>query len=283
MDNRAVSDEMALFFFIKLSLKQVPFHPAVIFYYLCSIMALEDIIYGLRPVTEALLSGRGIDKILIQKGLKSEGFRELMDALRQSSVPHQFVPPEKLNKVIRGNHQGVIAFLKLIDYPELHQVIPGIFENGRDPFVLVLDHITDVRNFGALARTAECAGADVIVIPESGAARINAVAMKASAGALSKIPVCRVKRLREAVTYLKECGISIISVSEKASTPYYRADFCKPAALVMGSEEDGISRDILGLCDEHLCIPMAGTIGSLNVSVAAGILMFEVLRQREEK
>jgi len=243
-------------------------------------MDKPKMIYGLRPVYEALTAGKEIEKVFIQKGLRGNIYADVWQLIRAYHIPFQFVPAEKLTSLVRGNHQGIVAYTAAIEYTELTTLVPFLFEQGELPFLLVLDRITDVRNFGAIARTASCAGVHGLVIPVRGSAMIHADAIKTSAGALQLIPVCRVGSLSSAVSFLKESGLQIAAISEKAEQAYDRADFRGPLALIMGSEEDGISADLLRLSDEQLAIPMQGEIASLNVSVAAGILMFEVARQR---
>jgi len=239
-----------------------------------------DIIYGFNPVLEAIQSGKEIEKLLIQKGIHPGKEKELKKAALQLEVPFQFVPKEKLNKFTRQNHQGVIAIVSPISYASIETLLPGIFESGRTPFLLILDKITDVRNLGSIARSAECAGVDAIILPARGSAMINADAVKTSAGALNKIPVCRQSNLKETIRFLKDSGIGIFGATEKAESPYYQHDFTIPLALLMGSEEKGIAEEYLKLCDDIVNIPMPGEIASLNVSVAAGIFMFEVVKQR---
>jgi len=245
-------------------------------------MPKEPFIYGIRPVIEALKSGKEIDKILIQKGLRGEGFHQLFGYIRELEIPSQFVPAEKLNHLTHQNHQGVIAYISDISYQKLEYLIPFAYEQGRMPFFLLLDRITDVRNLGAVARTAECAGIDGLILPLKGSAQINAHTVKTSAGAIYKLPVCRSASLKEAIVFMKNSGLKIYAATEKAVTNYTSADFTQPLALVMGSEEDGISEEILKIADELIRIPLQGEIGSLNVSVASGILLYEVLRQRNE-
>lgn len=240
----------------------------------------EEIIYGVRPVVEAMKSGKEIDRIFLKKGIRNTVTAEVITLAKSLEIPFQFVPIEKLDRLTKGNHQGVIALTSQIPYQRLEEIVQGAFERGETPLILVLDGITDVRNFGAIARTAECAGAQAIVIPAHGSAQVNEEAVRTSAGALTTIPVCRVERLKDAVTYLKESGIALAAATEKASKAYDKADFNRPVAIIMGSEERGISQEIMRICDDQVCIPMKGTIASLNVSVAAGILLFEAIRQR---
>jgi 23S rRNA (guanosine2251-2'-O)-methyltransferase len=245
-------------------------------------MTKENYIYGIRPVIEALKAGKEIDRILIQAGLKGEGFRQLQLLIKELEIAFQFVPIDKLNRLSRQNHQGVVAFISEISYQKIESIVPFIYEQGRIPLLLVLDRITDVRNFGAIARTAECAGTDGILIPVKGSAMINSDAIKTSAGALYKLPVCRCPDMKEAMFFLKNSGLRIIAATEKADTAYTSADFSLPMALILGSEENGISEEYLKMADDRIKIPLQGEIASLNVSVASGILLFEILRQRNK-
>jgi 23S rRNA (guanosine2251-2'-O)-methyltransferase len=190
------------------------------------------------------------------------------------------VPLEKINRLTRKNHQGVFAFISPIDFHNIEDIIPALFEEGKNPLILVLDRITDVRNFGAIARTAECAGVDTILIPEQNAAAINADAIKTSAGALHKVTVCRTWNLKLALQYLKDSGIQLIGCTEKTQDNMYKPDYTPPTAIIMGSEEDGVSPEFLKMCDARAKIPMSGKIASLNVSVATGVILYEAIRQR---
>jgi len=240
----------------------------------------ESIIYGIRPVMEAIDNGKTIDKILLQKGLSSALFKELFFVIRQNKIPFQYVPSEKLNRYTRGNHQGVVAMMSSIEYGDIYSIIPTLFEAGKVPFLLMLDKVTDVRNVGAIARSAECAGVDAIILPLKGGAQLNEDAVKSSAGALHKIPVCRHSNLVEIITFLQESGIEVVAVTEKAENTYFEKDLKKPLCLLMGNEYEGIAWDYLRKCDASVRIPMVGTIRSLNVSVATGIVLFEAERQR---
>jgi len=200
--------------------------------------------------------------------------------LKLYKVPYQLVPVERIDRVTRKNHQGVVAYISPITYQQLDYVLPAIYEEGRIPFILILDGITDVRNFGAIARTAECSGVDAIIIPSKGAAQINSDAIKTSAGALHKIPVCRVESLRKTALFLQESGLKLYAATEKSDKNYFETEFTGPVALVMGSEDTGISNDMMKICDELVRIPIIGEIDSLNVSVAAGVLMYEITKQR---
>ena len=245
-------------------------------------MTKENFIYGIRPVIEALKAGKEIDRILIQAGLKGEGFRQLQFLIKELEIAFQFVPIDKLNRLSRQNHQGVVAFISEISYQKIESIVPFIYEQGRIPLLLALDRITDVRNFGSIARTAECAGTDAILIPAKGSAMINSDAIKTSAGALYKLPVCRCPDMKEAMIFLKNSGLRIIAATEKADITYTSADFTIPMALILGSEENGISEEYLKMADDRIRIPLQGEIASLNVSVASGILLFEILRQRNK-
>jgi 23S rRNA (guanosine2251-2'-O)-methyltransferase len=242
----------------------------------------EQMIYGIRPVMEALHAGKEIEKIFITRGARGELMQELKLLMREKKILYTEVPLEKLNRFTRKNHQDVVCFIAAVTYQSIEDIIPAVFEKGETPLVLLLDRITDVRNFGAIARTAECAGVHAIVIPYKGAAQINADAVKTSAGALNTIPVCREVNLRNVVTYLKSSGLQVIAATEKTSDLHYHADYTTPCVIVLGSEEDGISGDLLKLADKKIKIPLLGTIESLNVSVACGVVLFEALRQRRK-
>lgn len=243
-------------------------------------MTKSDMIYGTRAVMEAIKAGRQIERILIQKGISNDLIRELLQVIRSKNLSFSYVPQEKLNRLSTKNHQGVICLLSSVEYASLDNIVHAVFSEGREPFLLLLDQITDVRNFGAIARTAECAGVHALIIPEKGNAPITSDAMKTSAGALNHLPVCREKDLKKTITYLRESGITVIACTEKATKLIYEVDIKGPVALIMGSEEDGISDALLRSADELVKIPLKGEIGSLNVSVAAGIAMYEVVRQK---
>lgn len=243
-------------------------------------MESTDYIYGLRAVIEAIEAGREIDKIFVRKDLQSDLARDLHRLARERRILVQPVPVEKLNRITRKNHQGAIALLSAIEYTPLGMLIPQLYEDGVLPFVVVLDGITDVRNFGAIARTCECAGADAIVIPQRGSVSVGADAVKTSAGALHHLPVCRENNVLSAVRFLKDNGFNVVAVSEKADINYTMGDYTVPTALVLGAEDTGISPDVMRECTTFVSIPMFGHIGSLNVSVAGGVVIYEVVRQR---
>ena len=243
-------------------------------------MEKENIIYGVHPVIEAINAGKEIEKLYIQRDIKGSGLSELRNAIKKAKIPFSHVPIQKINKHVSGNHQGVIAFISQIESQAIELIIPTLFDQGKLPFILVLDRLTDVRNFGAIARTAECAGVDAIIIPKRESAQINADAIKTSAGALHTIPVCRVGNLTDTVMFLQASGLKIVGCTEKTDQSIYDIDFNSPTAIIMGGEEKGIANQILKLCDDKAKIPMAGEITSLNVSVAAGIVLYEAVKQR---
>lgn len=240
----------------------------------------SQVVFGIRAVIEAIESGKQVDKVLMKKDLGGELARELLSVTREYNVPVQRVPVERINKVTRKNHQGVIAFMAAVDYYHVDDIVPALYDEGINPLVVVLDGVTDVRNFGAIARTCECAGVNCIVIPERNSVSVNADAVKTSAGALNYLPVCRERNLVKAVQYLRDSGFKVMGASEKTDLDYTKADFTGPVAIVLGAEDTGISTDVLKLCDTLVAIPEFGQINSLNVSVAGGIMIYEVVRQR---
>lgn len=240
----------------------------------------KNFIFGIRTSIEAIKAGKDIEKVLIQKGLSGPTLKELHQEIKQNDIPFQFIPVEKFKAWSHKNHQGVITILSEITYQDIENILPAIYENALDPFILILDQVTDVRNFGAIARTAECAGIQAIIIPEKGSAAINADAIKASAGALLKIPVCRSKNLYHTLMLLKQNGLQVLAASEKAEHSYTMVEYNKPTAIIMGAEDTGVSANLLKLSDYRIGIPLSGTIESLNVSVATGIILFEALRQK---
>ena len=240
----------------------------------------SQVVFGIRAVIEAIESGKQVDKVLMKKDLGGELARELLSVTREYNVPVQRVPVERINKVTRKNHQGVIAFMAAVDYYHVDDIVPALYDEGINPLVVVLAGVTDVRNFGAIARTCECAGVNCIVIPERNSVSVNADAVKTSAGALNYLPVCRERNLVKAVQYLRDSGFKVMGASEKTDLNYTKADFTGPVAIVLGAEDTGISTDVLKLCDTLVAIPEFGQINSLNVSVAGGIMIYEVVRQR---
>lgn len=243
-------------------------------------MEKSDYIFGIRAILEAIDSGKTIDKVLIRRDLGGDLAKELLDKVRDYDIVVQRVPLEKLNRITMKNHQGAIALLSPVGYHRLDNIIPQLYEEGKTPLVVVLDGVTDARNFGAIARSSDCAGVDFIVIPERGSASVTSDAVKASAGALFYVPVCRERDTLTAVRKLKENGYLIVGASEKGAENYTAADFTVPVAIVMGAEDTGISPDVIRQCDRLAAIPILGSIGSLNVSVAAGVMLYEAVRQR---
>lgn len=243
-------------------------------------MDKKDYIFGLRAVIEAIEAGKNIDKVLVRKDLNGELAKELFAKMREYGTVCQKVPAERLNRITMKNHQGAIALLSPVEYSRLENLVPFFYEEGRVPFVILLDGLTDTRNFGAIARTAECVGADAIVIPERGSVSVTPDAVKTSAGALLHIPVCRERSILDAVRMLRDNGYKIVGASEKSHENYTEIDYNLPVGIVMGAEDTGISDDVLRACDALGAIPIFGHIGSLNVSVAAGVMMYEVVRQR---
>ncbi|MCH5227891.1 MAG: 23S rRNA (guanosine(2251)-2'-O)-methyltransferase RlmB [Muribaculaceae bacterium] len=243
-------------------------------------MEKNDYIFGIRPVLEAIEAAKSIDKILIKRELTGDLAREVIAKAKEYDIPVQRVPNEKLNRITMKNHQGVIAIMCPVRYQDLDNIVAQLYEEGKVPLSIILDGVTDARNFGAIARSAECAGADFIVIPERGSASVTSDAVRASAGALFHIPVCRVKELNTAIGRLKENGYKIVGASEKSAENYTDIDYNLPVALVMGAEDTGISNEVLRRCDDLAAIPIKGKVGSLNVSVACGVMLYEAVRQR---
>ena len=243
----------------------------------------NEMIFGVRAVIEAIQAGKEIDKILVKKDIQSDLSKELFAALKGTLIPIQRVPVERINRITRKNHQGVIAFISSVVYQKAEQLVPFFFEEGKNPFFVMLDGVTDVRNFGAIARTCECAGVDAILIPAKGSVSVNADAMKTSAGALHTLPVCREQNLKSTLQYLKDSGFRLIAATEKGDYDYTKGDYKGPICIIMGAEDTGVSYENLSLCDEWVKIPILGNIESLNVSVAAGVLIYEALKQRQNE
>jgi len=237
-------------------------------------------IFGIRAVMEALKSEKTLDKVFVQKGLRGELFQELEHLLRKKGVNVSYVPVEKLNKLTKKNHQGVVAQISPIEYHELDSLIMNVFESGETPLFLLLDQLSDVRNFGAIIRTVECTGVHGIIIQKKGGAPVNGDTVKTSAGAIFKIPICKVDHIKDAMFHLQASGIKVIAATEKTSCLMYDTSFKEPCAIIMGSEGKGISPSILKLVDASVKLPLLGEIASLNVSVACGALLYEVVRQR---
>ncbi|WP_297449583.1 23S rRNA (guanosine(2251)-2'-O)-methyltransferase RlmB [uncultured Alistipes sp.] len=244
-------------------------------------MEKNNILFGLRPIIEAIEAGRPLEKVYLKKGAEGVLLTELSELCRSRRIYVQWVPVEKLNRLTRSNHQGAVALTSAIDYADVHDMLAAIPED-ETPLVVVFDGVTDVRNFGAIARSAECAGAHGLIIPIKNSAPVNAESMKSSAGALSLIPVSRVGSIRNTLKMLRAEGLQIVAATEKSNTLLFEADLDRPTAIVMGSEDTGISKEVLKLCDVQLAIPIVGGIESLNVSAAAAVMLFEAVRQRIE-
>jgi len=240
----------------------------------------QEMTYGIHPVMEAITAGKEIEKVFIQRGLQSTAFRDLMALIKEYNIVYQLVPVEKMNRISRKNHQGIIAIISPVVFYSIENLLPGVYEAGRMPFVLILDKITDVRNFGAILRTAECTGVDAVIIPTKNAAQLNSDTIKSSAGAIYKVPICRSDNLKTSIDFLKESGLKIVAATEKAEQSIFNSEMTGPLGLIMGSEGEGISAEYLKKTDLQVSIPLLGEIESLNVSVAAGVMMYEVVRQR---
>lgn len=240
----------------------------------------NQMVFGIRAIIEAIKSGKEIENLYLQRGLTGGIILELRSLINEQEIGFQLVPVEKLNRLTPKNHQGAVAFISPISYDKIENIIPAIYEKGEVPLVLILDGITDVRNFGAIARTAECAGVHALIVPSKGSAQINPDAIKTSAGALYKIPVCRHDSLFKTAKFLQESGLQLVACTEKTNDYLYQPDYTAPTAIIMGSEENGISTELIRIADHLAKIPMYGEIESLNVSVSAGILLYEAVRQK---
>lgn len=240
----------------------------------------NTMIIGRHPVLDAIAAGKELDRVVLQRGISRDFEKEIKAICKSRQIPMQILPKERMNRITRKNHQGIIAFISLIKYYKIEDVLPLVYEQSETPLFLLLDGVTDVRNFGAIARSAEICGVHALIIPDKGAAQINETAIKTSAGALTKIPVCRERSLVQAIDYLKLSGIKIYTSSLSATAPIHDLDFVGPTAIIIGSEGDGVSQKLLSMTDEHFIIPQKGTTDSFNVSVATGICLYEVMRQR---
>ena len=243
-------------------------------------MKNNDLVFGTRPVLEAINSGKTLEKLFIQKNLKKEILEKIKSKLSNKKINISYVPKEKLNRITKKNHQGIICYISPISYQPIEEIIQRVFEKGKDPFVIILDRITDTRNFGAISRVADASGVDAIIIPEKESAIITSDSIKTSAGAINYIPICKVKSLRSTANFLKESGLKLVSCTEKGDKKFYDADLTSPCCIILGSEKDGISNSLIDISDERLNIPMKGNVESLNVSSSASVILFEVVRQR---
>ena len=244
-------------------------------------MAKEHQIYGIRAILEAIASEQPINKIFLQKGLKGDLYQELENSIRKNGISRSYVPVEKLNRLTRNNHQGAVAQISPVPFHVFEALVEQVIQKEEKPFFLLLDQVSDVRNFGAIIRTAECSGVHGIIVPKTGAAPSTEDTVKTSAGAVFNIPIAKVEHLKDAIFYLQSSGVTVIAATEKAQTELYDLNFDVPCAIIMGSEDKGISPSILKHVDKKAKLPLMGSIGSLNVSVACGIFLYEVLRQRK--
>lgn len=240
----------------------------------------ETSIFGIRAIIEAINSGKNIDKVFIQKGLKGDLFQQLEITLRKSKISTSYVPIEKLNRLSKGNHQGAVAHISPIKFYDIEELVSSTLESSKAPLFLLLDQLSDVRNFGAIVRTAECTGVNGIIIQKKGGAPVNADAIKTSAGAMFKIPICKVDHIKDAIYHLQASEIKVIAATEKANQMVYDIDLKVPLGIVMGSEGRGINPSVIKICDESIKLPIIGEIESLNVSVACGAILYEIVRQR---
>jgi 23S rRNA (guanosine2251-2'-O)-methyltransferase len=242
---------------------------------------MSNLIYGHHPVVEAIRAGKAVEKVFFQQGVRGENEKEIRHLTKAHAIPLQVVPREKLDKMTKGNHQGVAAYMALVEFQSVEAILPFLYEQGETPLLLLLDTITDVRNFGAICRSAECMGVQAVIIPEAGSAPANEDAMKASAGALARVRLCRVRSLFSTVEWLQQSGVQVVATAlTDRSKPVFEVDFTIPTAIIMGSEGDGVHPKLLKMADEVVKIPQATNFDSLNVSVATGVVLYEALRQR---
>jgi len=251
----------------------------MVFLYLCA-MEKEHQIFGIRAIIEAIQSGKAVDKVFIQKEISSELMKDLMKVMKRGNVNFSYVPVEKLNRLTPNNHQGAVATISPIAFHELEDLVTAVTESGKMPLFLILDQISDARNFGAIIRTAECTGVDGIIVQKAGSAPVNGDTVKTSAGAVFNIPICKVEHIKDAIFFLQGSGIKTVAATEKTEHAIYDIALNEPVAIIMGSEDRGINPSVLKIVDEKAKLPMFGTIGSLNVSVACGAFLYETVRQR---
>lgn len=237
-------------------------------------------IFGIHAIDEALKSEQAIDKVFLQKGLRGDAVKNLEKKLKEHQIPISYVPVEKLDRLTKNNHQGVVASISPIRFAEMEEIVPEIMEKVTTPLFLLLDEISDVRNLGAILRSAECTGVNAIILPKQGGAAINDETVKTSAGAIFNLPICKTAHLKDALFFLQSYGVQLIAATEKTNQLVYEVDFTKPTAIIMGSEGKGISPSILKMVDQKAKLPLLGEISSLNVSVACGAFLYEAVRQR---
>ncbi|TWI12222.1 23S rRNA (guanosine2251-2'-O)-methyltransferase [Flavobacterium cauense R2A-7] len=248
-------------------------------HYLCK-MEKEHLIFGIRAIIEAINAGKEVDKVFIQKDAQGDLMQDLMKTMKKNSINFSYVPVEKLNRLTSNNHQGAVATIAPISFVSLETLVESVMESGKKPLFLILDQLSDARNFGAIIRTAECTGVDGIIVQKQGSAPVNGDTVKTSAGAVFNVPICKVDHIKDAIFYLQGSGIKTVAATEKTEQNIYDIDFSEPVAIIMGSEDRGVNPSVLKIVDEKAKLPMFGTIGSLNVSVACGAFLYETIRQR---
>jgi 23S rRNA (guanosine2251-2'-O)-methyltransferase len=244
-------------------------------------MEKENQIFGIRAIIEAVNAGKEIDKIFIQSDAQGDLMKELMKVIKSKGLNYSYVPVEKLNRLTQNNHQGAVATIAPIKFVKLETLVDSVVESGKMGLFLILDQISDARNFGAIIRTAECTGVDGIIVQKTGSAPVNGDTVKTSAGAVFNVPICKVDHIKDAIFYLQGSGIKTVAATEKTENTIYSIDLNQPTAIIMGSEDRGINPSVLKTVDEMAKLPMFGTIGSLNVSVACGAFLYETVRQRQ--
>lgn len=243
-------------------------------------MEKEHQIFGIRAVIEAIQAGKEIDKVFIQKDLQGDLMRDLMKIMKRAGVNFTYVPVEKLNRLTPNNHQGAVATIAPISFHNLETLVEQVTESGKTPLFLILDQLSDARNFGAIIRTAECTGVNGIIVQKQGSGPVNGDTVKTSAGAVFNVPICKVEHIKDAVFYLQGSGIKTVAATEKTENNIYDISLNEPVAIIMGSEDRGVNPSVLKIVDEKAKLPMFGTIASLNVSVACGAFLYEAVRQR---
>jgi len=243
-------------------------------------MEKEHLIFGIRAIIEAINAGKEVDKVFIQKDAQGDLMQDLMKTMKKNSINFSYVPVEKLNRLTSNNHQGAVATIAPISFVSLESLVEGVIESGKKPLFLILDQLSDARNFGAIIRTAECTSVDGIIVQKQGSAPVNGDTVKTSAGAVFNVPICKVDHIKDAIFYLQGSGIKTVAATEKTEQNIYDIDFSEPVAIIMGSEDRGVNPSVLKIVDEKAKLPMFGTIGSLNVSVACGAFLYETIRQR---
>ena len=251
----------------------------MVFLYLCA-MEKEHLIFGIRAIIEAIQSGKEVDKVFIQKEISGELMKDLMKVMKRGNINFSYVPVEKLNRLTPNNHQGAVASISPIGFMDLEQLVEATIASGKMPLFLILDQISDARNFGAIIRTAECTGVNGIIVQKAASAPVNGDTVKTSAGAVFNVPICKVEHIKDAMFYLQGSGIKTVAATEKTDQNIYDINLNEPLAIIMGSEDRGVNPSVLKMVDEKAKLPMFGSIGSLNVSVACGAFLYETVRQR---